>query len=96
MTNILTVLHMILCWPFVQQKENVTITILEIGFTLASFLVPFFAESVHEESIADVIIYSLMTASIVTMLVSIYFFIVALYKKFKGKMKKKQEEDKQK
>ena len=70
---------MILCCPFVERNENITVTILEIGFTLASFLVPFFVESVNEIFLADVFIYTLMGTSLVTSLVSAYYYITTCY-----------------
>ena len=40
LTNILSLLHLVYWRPFLQQHENVTTLILEVGFALAVFFVP--------------------------------------------------------
>ena len=71
-------------------------TVLEMGFTLAVFLVPFFITKAYEEIITDVFIYLLMGSSAATSFVSGYFAISGCCKKCKEKKKNKQKQKEEK
>ena len=89
-TGLLTLLYMRLYMPFVQQKENIAITILEVGFVIACIQVPFFVEKTAENIMPDVFVYTLMSASILSSLVSLYYSSVGCYRRCKERQKERQ------
>ena len=66
------------------MKDNVTATILEMGFLIATFLVPCFVEKAQEGIMADMFVYILMASSLVMSIVSFYYAIKAFREKCKG------------
>ena len=82
---------MLLYRPFEELKDNVIVSILEIGFTVGCFFVPFFVEHVQEDVMADVFIYWLMGISAISSVVSFVFTIIALRKKCVSKMQEREE-----
>ena len=70
--------HMLLVRPFKELKDNLATTMSEVAFTVASTQLPLIAMKKNEDLAGDVLIYTLLGATILNGLICLLFMVPAL------------------
>ena len=77
--------HMLIVRPFKELKDNITTTLSDVAFTIAGIQLPFLAMKRNEAMAGDILIFTLITATVLNGVICFVFFIptiVELYRKY--------------
>ena len=90
--NALGALHTMIVRPFKDLKDNISTSIAELAFTIACSTLPFIELKMGANTAGDVLIYSLMGATVLNGVVSAVFLVPTLrelYKKYCNKKRRR-------
>ena len=81
-------LHMLFVRPFKEIKDNLSTTLSDTAYTVAATQLPFLAMKINETLAGDILIYTLMAATILYGVISAVFLVPALVRLYRKYCKK--------
>ena len=74
---------MIIYKPFKERKDNISILITEVGYTLSTLLVPFLTNKNYQELLSDIFIFMLLGTTAINTCISVLSLISTVLKRCK-------------